>query len=227
MAAIYPTSIRNFFYKQDFTQIVDASDVNVGYDEINAVQKTLGILPQTDMVDGSVVTWADVKTNIAAARSKVVDPIMQVGANDNQIPYNTTQPIVFQNKGVDTHGIWQGGGTFMCPRSGWYDFAAYLTWHSSSNVFDNQQPVFNHTGQLQAGIMSTTDTSHFWTAQSLPVSQGMQMALRSSFAISALWLKGQAIQILATQSALSGQNQFVGGIFSISYRRVPPTINNM
>ena len=47
MAASYPSSQKTFTKKVDLTSVVQAADVNDTYDEIQAIEATVGITPDT------------------------------------------------------------------------------------------------------------------------------------------------------------------------------------
>ena len=56
MAAVYPTAVKSFKSRQNYTMIVDAGDVNQAYDEITALQTVLGAMPHQDTIDGQLKT---------------------------------------------------------------------------------------------------------------------------------------------------------------------------
>jgi hypothetical protein len=60
MAASYPTTKVNFTRKVDLQDLVVAADINKAYDEIEAIQATLGTLPA---LQGST-DWMTVKARI-------------------------------------------------------------------------------------------------------------------------------------------------------------------
>lgn len=60
MPAVYPTNKVNFTRKVDLQDLVVAADINAAYDEIEAIQATLGLLPATQ---GST-NWVTVKARI-------------------------------------------------------------------------------------------------------------------------------------------------------------------
>ena len=70
MPASYPTSVKSFIAQVDLTSIVDAVDVNDAYDEITAIQTTLGTSPATSGTWGassfssSTTSWTTVKERI-------------------------------------------------------------------------------------------------------------------------------------------------------------------
>lgn len=47
MAASYPSSQKTFTKKVDLTSVVQAADVNEAYDEIQAIESTVGLTPDT------------------------------------------------------------------------------------------------------------------------------------------------------------------------------------
>src|SRR5690242_17823700 len=127
MAAVYPTAIKSFSYRQDFTEIVNAADVNVAYDEIAAIQNTLGTKPNTDTLDNKTVTFASVKQNIASARRGDQNPSCMARIFNYMVQPGGDNPGTrffpnFSDVLWDTHHMWQGGDSLICPRSGIYSF---------------------------------------------------------------------------------------------------------
>jgi hypothetical protein len=53
MAAVYPSTIKNFIQKVDNTDPVVANDVNVVYDEVTSIQTVIGALPTASSWSGS------------------------------------------------------------------------------------------------------------------------------------------------------------------------------
>lgn len=53
MAAVYPSTIKNFIQKIDNTDPVVANDVNVVYDEVTSIQTVIGTLPTSSSWSGS------------------------------------------------------------------------------------------------------------------------------------------------------------------------------
>jgi hypothetical protein len=53
MAAVYPSTIKNFIQKVDNTDPVVANDVNVVYDEVTSIQTVIGTLPTASSWSGS------------------------------------------------------------------------------------------------------------------------------------------------------------------------------
>ena len=60
MPAVYPTTKVSFTRKVDLQDLVVAADINSAYDEIEAIQATLGLLPA---LQGST-NWVTVKARI-------------------------------------------------------------------------------------------------------------------------------------------------------------------
>jgi hypothetical protein len=60
MPAVYPTNKVNFTRKVDLQDLVVAADINSAYDEIEAIQATLGLLPA---LQGST-NWGTVKARL-------------------------------------------------------------------------------------------------------------------------------------------------------------------
>lgn len=70
MSAVYPTSVKTFVPKVDNVSPVIASDVNLAYLEISAIETTLGVTPTTvsswsGTLDQSTTVWPSVAARIA------------------------------------------------------------------------------------------------------------------------------------------------------------------
>ncbi|HEY1645113.1 MAG TPA: hypothetical protein VGF75_01870 [Candidatus Saccharimonadales bacterium] len=225
MTAVYPAAVKTFAYRQDYTELVEAADVNVSYDEINATQKTLGVLPNTDTIDGAVSTWPTVGNRISAVAKGVSHPFCNVSANNIMVPYETHTVVQWTNKTWDTHGIWGGGTQLICPRSGVYTFNIYIRWHQDSMPNDNQQPVFNRSGQLKIAL-TPTNTPTDITNQGGYYPQGWQKANHQSASMTLPWVKGNAITMEVNQQCLT-TGIIATALCSITYHRDPPTPNNL
>jgi hypothetical protein len=230
MVAIYPTALKSFAYRQDFTELVEAADINVAYDEIGAVESTLGVLPNSDTLDGSTVTWPTVKANISAARNGVTKPICKLRTVDTLVPYGgpsgTGIYAAFNSAIWDTHGMWQGGSTIICPRTGWYNFQFYAEWQYAAFPFDNSVPQYEHSGYASVGLQQLPNSLYI-TGSNHFVSQGAQFAIRSSGSISAPWFKGTSLSAQLAQTVRSSSSQPCNLYLSITYERDAPTTNNM
>jgi hypothetical protein len=225
MVAVFPNAIKTFSYRQDYTDLVDAADVNVSYDEINAVQKNLGVLANTDVIDGATNTWSTVGKRISAVREGVSKPFCNVQAHNVSIPYGVQTTPSFTSKTWDTHGMWNGSTQLVCPRSGVYSFEVYIRWHPDNLPDDNQQPVFNHNGELFIALNSTGIGGNM-TNQGGFFPIGWQKSTHQSASMTLPWIKGDAITAIAFQSCLSAP--IVSTIYvSITYHRDPPTTNNL
>jgi hypothetical protein len=225
VVAVYPNAVKKFSYRQDYTQLVEAADVNVLYDEVAATQTTLGVLPNTDTIDGKVNTWPTVKANIAAARSGVSKPYCYVSAHNFLVSYQGKNYINFTNKSWDTHGMWGGGSTLTCPRDGVYTFDVYIRWHSDALSADGQQPVFNRSGPLEISLTPVGGSGDL-VHQDGYYPQGWQRSTHQSASITAPWLKGQGIQAWAAQYCLTTPLTATAFV-AITYHRSPPTTNNL
>lgn len=226
MASVYPAALKSFQYRQDFTQLVDAADVNVAYDEIGAIQSVLGTTPNTDSLDNGFQAWPTVKASISAARQGVTNPICLLIANDVQVPFGTTVYPSYTSKTWDTHNMWLGGNTVACPRTGWYQFTVYTRWHKDSLPADYQQPVFNRSGVIQSSIFIPS-TASYLVSQGDFVSQGFQGSIRQTGTMGFPWFKGQTVGIELLQNVLTGTNLIGTTQLSISYMRTSPTTNNL
>jgi len=225
MTAVYPNALKTFAYRQDYTELVEAADVNVGYDEIGATQKTLGVLPNTDTIDGAVDTWSTVSNRITAVREGVSNPYCNVSAHNITIPYETNTQVQWTNKSWDTHGIWQGGTQLICPRDGVYTFDIYIRWHADNLPHDNQQPVFNRGGQLKIAL-TPTNTPTDITNQGGYFPQGWQKANHQAASMTLPWAKGNAITMSVDQQCLT-TGITATALCSITYHRAPPTTDNL
>lgn len=56
MAAIYPVAVRSFVPKMDYSELVDAQDVNALQDEVGAIEQTLGVSPHVYAPVGAAST---------------------------------------------------------------------------------------------------------------------------------------------------------------------------
>lgn len=225
MVAVYPSAVKKFSYRQDYTQLVEAADVNVLYDEVAATQTTLGVLPNTDTIDGKLNTWSSVKANISAARKGVSKPYCYVSAHNFTVPYTGIHYVSFTNKTWDTHSMWSGGTNLTCPRDGVYQFDIYIRWHADNNSGDGGQPIFNKSGPLEVSLTPVTgggDIVH----QDGYYPQGWQRSTHQSASITAPWLKGQSVRMWVAQYCLT--TPITATAFcAITYHRDPPTTNNL
>jgi hypothetical protein len=225
MVAVYPSAIKTFAYREDFTELVEAADVNVSYDEIRAVQTTLGVNPQKDTIDGAVNTWSSVGSRISAVRKGVSNPYVYVSAHNFEVPYNTTTTVNWTNQTYDTHGMWNAGPSLMCKRSGIYTFDIYIRWHHDSTYQDNQQPVFNRNGELFISITPTGTSSNLVNQGGFfPI--GWQKSTHQSASITAPWANGSTVRMQVRQSGYTPQ-LIATAFCAITYHRDPPTTNNL
>lgn len=226
MAAVYPTAVKTFVSRKNFTNIVDAGDVNQAYDEITSLQTVLGPMPHQDTLDGSTKTWKDVKTSIASARRGLTDPIVKLSANNIRVPFADDYFPVFNNKQVDTHGAWNGGSLVRSPRTGWYQMGAYIRWHKDGIVDGNNIPPFDHSGKLQVGISPSTDTT-FVTGETHYFPNGWQDFTRSSCSTLWYWPKGSAVRVNLWQRVQAQGTMWATVFFTAAYLRDPASANNM
>lgn len=225
MVAVYPGAVKKFAYRTDFTNIVDAADVNVAYDEITAVENILGPNPSWDIIDGVTTKWTTVSNRIAAVRQGVSKPFCNVQAHNINIGYNTSPVISWNYKTWDTHKMWSGGPNLVCPRSGVYTFDVYIRWHSDNLPNDSQQPAFDRSGAL--GIKALQAGANWEIVDQIGYfPQGWQRSNHQSASFTLHWQKGVAVNMEAYQ------NVYTPGLtataqMSITYHRDPPTTNNM
>jgi hypothetical protein len=225
MSAVYPNAIKVFSPRVDYTELVDAADVNVSYTEINAIQQTLGVLPNTDTIDGKLNTWSTVGNRISAVNKGVSKPFCNVYASNFSVPYAEGINPSFTNKGWDTHGMWTGDTQLVCPRSGVYSFDAYIRWHPDNLSADNQQPVFNRNGELLLAVRTVNVTGDLVDQGGFfPI--GWQRSTHQAASITLPWFQGNAVELFVYQSCLT--SPIVSTAFlSITYHRDPPTTNNL
>jgi hypothetical protein len=225
MVAIYPNAVKKFSYRQDYTELVEAADVNVSYDEITAIQNTLGITPSSDTIDGTLYTWSNVGARISAVRKGVSNPFVNVWASNKIIGYNTSTPLQWTSKTWDTHGMWGGGPTLVCPRSGVYTFDIYIRWHADNLPADSQQPAFNRSGALGIKALSAGATSEY-VDQIGYFPQGWQRSNHQSASVTLPWNKGNNVEMIAYQNTLT-TGITATAMMSVTYHRDPPTTNNL
>ena len=225
MAAVYPKAVKKFSYRQDYTELVEAADVNVTYDEITAIQNNLGVLPNSDTIDGKLVTWPTVRDNIASSRRGTSHPMIGLNAHNVLIPHAVPTTISWTAVPWDTHGMFSSPSNVMCERTGLYTFTAYIRWHKDGLAGDNQQPVFNKNGKLEIAVQELAGDS-FVTAQTGFWPAGFQGSIRQSATHTTRWTKGGGVNIQVWQSCLTTPITATVG-FSVTFHRDPPTLNNM
>lgn len=226
MVAVYPTNVKTFSYRQDFTQIVEAGDVNVAYDEIAALETTLGTNPQWDTIDGVVNKWSTVGARISAVRKGVSKPFVNVSAHNFTVAYGSGKHYVsWTNKSWDTHGMWTGGSYLTCKRSGVYTFDIYMRWHADNNSGDSGQPVFNRNGALEISLTPVGGTGDMVHQDGFyPI--GWQKSTHQAASITMPWTAGQSVQMWVNQTSLT--TPITATAFcSITYHRDAPTTNNL
>lgn len=228
MVAVYPSATKKFAYRQDFTNIVDAADVNVLYDEVTAVENVLGTNPNWDNIDGKVNKWSTVGARISAVREGVSNPYVNVQSHNFVVPFQvsqTFQTITWTSKTWDTHSMWTGGPYVTCPRTGVYTFDCYIRWHSDALSADNQQTPYNRSGKLSTIIRvanGSADLVHddrFYPA-------GWQAGTHMSSSITLPWTKGQQAYMVCAQSTLTTGITATANM-CITYHRDGPTLNNL
>jgi hypothetical protein len=225
MVAVYPAAIKTFSYRQDYTELVEAADVNVSYDEIRAIQNTLGINPQNDTIDNAVNQWSSVSSRISAVRKGVSNPYVYVSANNFTCPIDQVVTVNWTNKVYDTHGMWDAGPHLTCKRSGIYTFDIYIRWHHDSTYQDNQQPIFNRNGELYISIGRVGEVSYLVNQGGFfPI--GWQKATHQSASITAPWTLGSSVQMQIRQGGYS-PSLVATAFCAITYHRDPPTTNNL
>lgn len=220
MVAVYPSAIKSFAYRQDYTELVEAADVNTAYDEIRAIQTTLGANPNKETIDGTTYSWNTVSDRISSIRTGLSKPYVSVANHNFAIPYQTRQTVSFTTRTFDTNHIWAGGSTLVCPRSGVYTFDIYMRWHSDAFPSDNQQIPFNRGGELYIELTPVGGTANI-VNQGGYFPQGWQHATHQSASITALWSKGTAVEMHAYQNCMT-TGLFGTATCAITYHRDPP-----
>lgn len=225
MVAVYPSAVKTFAYRQDYTELVDAADVNVSYDEIRAIQTTLGVNPQKDLIDNKTNSWSTVGARISAVREGVSKPYVYASCHNFQIPYNGSVHPTWTSVQWDTHGMATGGANLTCKRSGVYTFDIYIRWHADNLPDDNQQPVFNRNGELEISISAVGSNANTVNQGGFyPI--GWQRSTHQAASITAPWTIGSSVQMLCYQSCLTTPITATA-ICAITYHRDPPTLNNL
>lgn len=221
MVAVYPSAIKTFAYRQDFTELVEAADVNVAYEEIRALQTTLGVNPNKEIIDGKQYSWTDVNSRIASVRTGLANPFVSVAAHNFEIAYAAEDAAVsWTNRTMDTNHMWGGGSAVTCPRSGVYNFEIFMRWRQDNLPHDNQQPVFNRNGELKIGL-TAVGSAPYLVAESGFYPIGWQKATYQSASITAPWTKGTGVKMYVRQDCYT--TNLIGTAFcAITYLRDPP-----
>lgn len=223
MVAVYPSAIKNFAYRQNYTDIVEAADVNVSYDEIRAVQTTLGVKPNQETIDGTLNKFSDVSARISSVRKGSTTPYVGAAAHDIQVPYNTFYTPTWNAKLFDTHNM-ISGSNLVCPRDGIYHFEFYIRWHKNSVTTVNLQPAFDRNGKLEISARQT-GSSGLLTAQNGWFPQGFKEFARQSASSLYPWYKGNSVTVSAYQSCRIAAPLFATVYAQITYiRDIPASV---
>lgn len=198
MVAVYPSAIKNFAYRQDFTDLVEAADVNVSYDEIRATQSTLGVNPNQETIDGTLKKYSTVSSRIAAVRKGVENPYVAVRASNIHVNYKTDLIPNWTSKISDSHGMWDGSEYLTCKRTGVYHFDFYIRWHKDNVNNVALLPEFDRSGKIQIEGQFTSSSS-FLTCQTNWFPQGFQDFARQSCSITFPWTAGNKLYLRAYQ----------------------------
>jgi hypothetical protein len=221
MVAVYPSSIKSFAYRQDYTELVEAADVNVSYDEINAIQNTLGTNPQQETIDGTLTKYSNVSSRISAVRRGTNIPYVGVSAHDIQVSFNSDYIPTWNSKLFDTNHM-INGQSLTCPRDGIYHFNFYIRWHKDSVQVANLLPTFDRGGKLQLEAFQA-GSSAFLTCQTDWFPQGFQDFARQSASMIYPWYKGNAVKVKAYQSCYKAGTLFATVYANIAYIRDIPS----
>lgn len=221
MVAVYPAAIKNFAYRQDFTDLVEAADVNVLYDESRAIQTTLGVNPQQETIDNTLTKYSTVSSRISAVRRGTTVPYVGASAHDIHIPFNSTTNVSWNSKLFDTHNM-LSGTNLVCPRSGIYHFNFYIRWHKDSVTTANLLPTFDRNGKLQIEAQMS-GSSAFLTCQTDWFPEGFKDFARQSASMIYPWYKGNSVKAMAYQSCYKGSFLIATVYANIAYIRDIPS----
>lgn len=226
MAAVYPTAVKSFSQRQNYTQIVDAGDVNQAYDEVTALQTTLGIMPQSDLIDGQTKSWPTVKDRISAVRKGVSNPMVRVTASDFKVPYNKVIHPSFTSKQVDTHGMWTTSNAITCQRTGWYTVTAYARWHKDDATSIAKLPTYDRSGKVEIAFAPPNSTG-MHGGQTTYYPNGWRDFNRDTCSIFMYWVKGTPLQLYVLQKVQTKGTFWATAWFTAVYHRDPATTNNL
>jgi hypothetical protein len=219
MVAVYPAGIKTFAYRTDYTDLVEAADVNTAYDEIRAVQNTLGVNPAQETIDGKLKTYTNVSTRISQVRKGLDNPYCGVQAHDVSVSFNQDYQVAWKNKLMDTHGMWDGSQYLTCPRTGIYQFDFYVRWHKDSTlVADSSLATFDRSGKLQIeGVQ--VGSSGFLTCQTDWYPQGFHDFARQSCSMIYPWYQGNKVGTRLYQSTYRAGTLWATTYINIAYLR--------
>jgi predicted phage gp36 major capsid-like protein len=131
MAANYPTTLPVFYTKTNLTDIVNAQDVNVLYDEVSAIASSVGAIPTT-----RVNSWGNT--------SFVTTPFTTVAARIENVENGA---YIAYNQRVNT-----AGGSTIVPTT---DVVAVTLQAATSVTSKNLLEVKNTSGTVIAFISNT------------------------------------------------------------------------
>lgn len=221
MVAVYPAAIKNFAYRQDYTDLVEAADVNVAYDEVRALQTTLGTNPQQETIDNTLTKYSTVSSRISSVRKGTTVPYVGVSAHDVHVAFNSDYIPTWSSKLFDTHSM-ISGSNLVCPRDGIYNFNFYIRWHKDS-IFDPAGlPVFDRSGKLQIEALQA-GSSTFLACQTDWFPQGFQDFARQSASMIYPWYKGNSLKVKAYQSCYKAGTLTATIYANIAYVRDIPS----
>jgi|SRR6478609_1567630 len=221
MVAVYPAAIKTFAYRQDYTDLVEAADVNVTYDELRAVQTTLGTNPQQETIDGTLTKYSSVSSRISAVRRGLSLPYAGASAHDVQVAFNNDYIPSWSSKLFDTNHI-ISGSNLVCPRDGIYHFNFYVRWHKDSVMTANLLPTFDRNGKLQIEGQFNGSTS-FLTCQTDWFPEGFKDFARQSASMIYPWYKGGSLKVKLYQSVYKAGTLFATVYANVAYIRDIPS----
>lgn len=221
MVAVYPAAIKNFAYRQDFTDLVEAADVNVTYDETRAMQTTLGVNPHQETIDNTLTKYSTVSSRISAVRRGTTSPYAGASAHNVGVAFDTDLTASWSAKLFDTHHV-INGSNLTCPRDGIYHFNFYIRWHRDNITNALLLPKFDRSGKLQIEAFQS-GSSNFLTCQTDWFPEGFQDFARQSASMIYPWYKGNVVKVKAYQSCYQAGTLTATIYANIAYIRDIPS----
>lgn len=131
MAATYPSSLVTFVNKRDSTDAVIASDVNLAYAEISAIETALGTLPSQPSWSGSFdQITSDFNTvnarlaNIEAGLNVAYNSRVKISGGSTVASTGAVVGVTFQTSGTGnlaTFNNTSGAAVTSVTKDGWID----------------------------------------------------------------------------------------------------------
>jgi len=154
MSASYPKAIKTFTTKHDFTDDVNAVDVNDLQDEVKAMQSVLGIMPLTQMNKdpAQTIPWTTVAGRLDALEAGLTKPVFSTWNNDKvQVVKNVVKFVTLDAPSAanDPLGWYNGTTGFRINRTGWYHINGYTLWRANASTGLRRTSLYT-SGVLQA-----------------------------------------------------------------------------